>query len=85
MTRTHALPFGYRVSFTGDFDAYAMRVAWAPELPFIRSKRAQRKFFREYAEARSAFLEQVASVTGQRMIADPAINRTETIVPPRVH
>ena len=73
------LPYGYAVSFEWNTAKQRVDVNWS-ELPQIRSKKAQRRFFEAYAAVRTEFLTEVAHITGKSiLIADPAIGRMETI------
>ena len=51
ITQTATLPHGYRATFTWS-EAAGFAVAWEPDVPRIRSPRAQRKFRDAYNAAR---------------------------------
>ena len=65
LRRYHKLPFGYAVSFEWNTAKQRVDVNWS-ELPCIRSKKAQRRFFEACARVRTEFLTEVAHITGSR-------------------
>ena len=56
---TARLPHGYEVEFS--WAPGAINVAWSPDLPEIRSRRAFNKLLRAYQVERSTFLRMVAT------------------------
>jgi hypothetical protein len=66
------------------------RVEWAPDVPSIRQRRAQSKFFAAYRAARHEFYEEVAALTGLRMLIVDSpdlanVVGTDVILPPAKH
>jgi hypothetical protein len=70
ITQTTSLPHGYRATFTWS-PAGGLTVEWEPDVPHLRSPRAQRKFRDAYNAARRAFMTDVAtSIGGSALILD---------------
>ena len=61
--RTVRLPHGFRATFTWSHP-YSLGIEWEPDVPLIRSPRAQRRFFAAYKSARDDFVREVATMTG---------------------
>jgi hypothetical protein len=68
--RIARLPYGYTVTF-GYGPEIGLRFEWEPDVPRIRSPRAQRRFYAAYAAARDEFLAEIAVlINGSVMVAD---------------
>jgi hypothetical protein len=81
--RTVRLPHGYRATFIFRADPAFVEVAWEPDRPAIKSKRAWRKFEAAYFEARDAFLAEATTMSGQTMaIVTPGTTRELAIIGP---
>jgi hypothetical protein len=68
--RIARLPYGYTVTF-GYGPDIGLRFEWEPDVPRIRSPRAQRRFFEAYTRERDAFMRDIATmIGGSVMVAD---------------
>ena len=80
---TARLPHGYEVEFS--WAPGTMNVAWSPDVPRIRSRRAWNKFRAAYNTARREFSELVAnSIGGRGTIAIVDIDGPIEVVEPPV-
>jgi hypothetical protein len=61
-----ALPFGFTAHFR--FEAGHLSVAWAPDVPAIKSPRARKKFMEAYWRARDEYMVVVATAIGGRVM-----------------
>jgi hypothetical protein len=80
------LPFGYSVTFRWNGNLTAR---WEPDVPRIRTARAQRRFFNAYQTARRDFFQEVAAIVGGNvLVVDTDLKRVigmETFHKPTRH
>lgn len=77
LERAYRLPHGFTVEFRAELDRINPRefnprgiiCEWSPHIPHIRSARARRKFGAAYVTARNDFLQDVAQMTGETILA----------------
>ena len=84
ITGTVALLLGYRATFQWS-QAAGFKVLWEPDVPCIRSPRAQRKFRDAYNAARRSFMTDIATSLGGSVLIADIDGPMETVRPAPKH
>ncbi len=85
ITRTLALPMGYRATFSFTPATQALQIEWEPAVPSIQSPRHRRKFFEAYQDARREFFVDVATSIGGAVAVADLTGELEVIRPSTKH